>query len=102
MLSVGIPAYRLPRQVIDREYRRIESLGVEIRLDTAIGPDGDHTLDDLFKMGYDAVCLAIGAHKSLSLRIPGEALRGVIQGIALIKNHQFERKDLMRQRTRLL
>jgi NADPH-dependent glutamate synthase beta subunit-like oxidoreductase/coenzyme F420-reducing hydrogenase delta subunit/NAD-dependent dihydropyrimidine dehydrogenase PreA subunit len=85
MLSVGIPAYRLPRKVIDREYRRIEALGVEIRLDTAIGPKGDHTLDDLFKMGYDAVCLAIGAHKSLSLRIPGEALRGVVQGIALLK-----------------
>ena len=85
MLSVGIPAYRLPRKVIDREYRRIEALGVEIRLDTAIGPKGDHTLDDLFKMGYDAVCLAIGAHKSLSLRIPGQALRGVVQGIALLK-----------------
>jgi NADPH-dependent glutamate synthase beta subunit-like oxidoreductase/coenzyme F420-reducing hydrogenase delta subunit/NAD-dependent dihydropyrimidine dehydrogenase PreA subunit len=85
MLSVGIPAYRLPRKVIDREYRRIEALGVEIRLDTAIGPGGDHTLDDLFKMGYAAVCLAIGAHKSLSLRIPGEELRGVVQGIALLK-----------------
>jgi len=85
MLSVGIPAYRLPRQVIDREYRRIESLGVKIQLNTAIGPDGDHTLDDLFKMGHDAVCLAIGAHKSLSLSIPGEALHGVIQGIELLK-----------------
>jgi NADPH-dependent glutamate synthase beta subunit-like oxidoreductase/coenzyme F420-reducing hydrogenase delta subunit/NAD-dependent dihydropyrimidine dehydrogenase PreA subunit len=85
MLSVGIPAYRLPRKVIDREYRRIVALGVEIRLDTAIGPKGDHTLDDLFKMGYDAVCLAIGSHKGLSLRIPGEALRGVVQGIALLK-----------------
>ena len=85
MLSVGIPAYRLPRQVIDREYRRIESLGVKIQLNTAIGPDGAHTLDDLFKMGNDAVCLAVGAHKSLSLSIPGETLRGVIQGIELLK-----------------
>ncbi len=50
-----------------------------------IGPNGDHTLDDLIKMGYEAVCLAIGAHKSLSLRIPGEELRGVIQGIELLK-----------------
>ena len=85
MLSVGIPAYRLPRHVIDREYRRIESLGVNIQLSTAIGPDGDHTLDDLFKMGHDAVCLAIGAHKSLALNIPGEALDGVIQGLELLK-----------------
>jgi NADPH-dependent glutamate synthase beta subunit-like oxidoreductase len=85
MLSVGIPAYRLPRRVIAREYRRIQALGVEIQLNTPIGPNGDHTLDDLIKMGYEAVCLAIGAHKSLSLRIPGEELRGVIQGIELLK-----------------
>ena len=85
MLSVGIPAYRLPRQVIAREYRRIEALGVKIQLNTPIGPDGDHTLDDLFKMGYDAVCLSIGAHKSLSLSIPGEELHGVIQGLELLK-----------------
>ncbi len=85
MLSVGIPAYRLPRKVIDREYRRIEALGVEIRLNTTIGPKGAHTLDGLFKMGYEAVCLAIGAHKSLSLRIPGEELHGVVQGITLLK-----------------
>ena len=85
MLSVGIPAYRLPRRVIAREYRRIQALGVEIQLNTPIGPNGDHTLDDLFKMGYEAVCLAIGAHKSLSLRIAGEELRGVIQGIELLK-----------------
>jgi NADPH-dependent glutamate synthase beta subunit-like oxidoreductase/coenzyme F420-reducing hydrogenase delta subunit/Pyruvate/2-oxoacid:ferredoxin oxidoreductase delta subunit len=85
MLSVGIPAYRLPRQVIAREYRRIEALGVKILLNTSIGPDGDYTLDDLFKIGYGAVCLAIGAHKSLSLKIPGEELQGVIQGIELLK-----------------
>jgi NADPH-dependent glutamate synthase beta subunit-like oxidoreductase/coenzyme F420-reducing hydrogenase delta subunit/NAD-dependent dihydropyrimidine dehydrogenase PreA subunit len=94
MLSVGIPAYRLPRKVIDREYHRIEALGVEIRLDTAIGPGGDHSLDDLFKMGYAAVCLAIGAHKSLSLRIPGEELRGVVQGIGLLKTINLaQRRD---------
>jgi NADPH-dependent glutamate synthase beta subunit-like oxidoreductase/coenzyme F420-reducing hydrogenase delta subunit/formate hydrogenlyase subunit 6/NADH:ubiquinone oxidoreductase subunit I len=85
MLSVGIPAYRLPRQVIDHEYRRIESLGVEIRLNTPVGPGGVHNLDDLFKMGYDAVCLAIGAHKSLSPGIPGEELHGVIQGLEFLK-----------------
>ncbi|MGD9046402.1 MAG: FAD-dependent oxidoreductase, partial [Desulfobacterales bacterium] len=94
MLSVGIPAYRLPRKVIEREYRRIEARGIEIRLNTAIGAGGDHSLDDLFKMGYEAICLAIGAHQSLSLRIPGEDLRGVVQGIALLKtinlNQRFD------------
>ncbi len=85
MMAVGIPAYRLPREVIAREYRRIQDLGVEVRLNTAIGPEGDHSLDELFALGYAAVCLAIGAHKSYTLRIPGEDLPGVVHGIDLLK-----------------
>lgn len=85
MMAVGIPAYRLPRDVIAREYQRIQDLGVEIRLNTAIGPAGDYSVDDLFDMGFSAVCLAIGAHNSLSLHIPGEDLPGVVQGIELLK-----------------
>jgi len=85
MMGIGIPAYRLPRDVIEREYQRIESLGVDIRLNTPIGPDGQHSLDDLFEMGFRAVCLTIGAHKSLSLHIPGETLPGVVQGMELLK-----------------
>lgn len=85
MMGIGIPAYRLPRDVIAREYRRIQSLGVDICLNTAIGPGGDHSIDDLFAMGFKAVCLCIGAHKSLKLHIPGEGLRGVVQGIDLLK-----------------
>ena len=85
MMAVGIPAYRLPRDVIAREYQRIQDLGVEIRLNTTIGPDGDYSMDDLFDMGFSAVCLAVGAHNSLSLHIPGEDLPGVVQGIELLK-----------------
>ena len=85
MMGIGIPAYRLPRDVIDREYRRIQNRGVDMRLNTAIGPDGDHSIDDLFEMGFKAACLCIGAHKSLKLHIPGETLPGVVQGIDLLK-----------------
>ncbi|MGD8458216.1 MAG: FAD-dependent oxidoreductase [Anaerolineales bacterium] len=85
MMAVGIPEYRLPREVIEREYRYIQDLGVDIRLNTSIGPNGDHSLDDLFEMGYQAICLAIGAHKSQNLNIPGEDLSGVVQGIELLK-----------------
>jgi NADPH-dependent glutamate synthase beta subunit-like oxidoreductase/Pyruvate/2-oxoacid:ferredoxin oxidoreductase delta subunit len=94
MMSIGIPAYRLPRDVIAREYQRILDLGVEIKLNVSIGPHGDHTLDDLFRMGYDAICLAIGAHKSQSLHIPGEELNGVVHGIDILKtinlSHQLD------------
>jgi len=85
MMAVGIPEYRLPRDVIAGEYRRIEELGIEIRLNTAIGTGGEYGLDDLLASGYDAVCLAIGAHRSHSLRIPNEDLPGVVHGIELLK-----------------
>lgn len=85
MMSVGIPAYRLPREVIEREYRRILGLGIDLRLSTSVGPAGNYSIDELFDMGHSAVCLAVGAHKSLRLHIPGEALRGVVHGIDLLK-----------------
>lgn len=86
MMAVGIPLYRLPRDVIAREYQSIQEEGVEIRLNTPIGPGGTHSLEDLFSMGYQAVCLAIGAHKSRELRIAGEEFQGVVHGIDLLRN----------------
>ncbi len=85
MMGMGIPSYRLPRDVIEREIERIQRLGVEIRLNTPIGPDGEHTLNDLFEQGYEAVFIGVGAHKNHALRIPGEDLRGVVAAIDLLK-----------------
>jgi len=85
MMAVGIPSYRLPRDVIHREVERIERMGVEIRLNTPIGPDGVYTLDDLFDQGYEAIFIGVGAHQGHKLRIPGEDLRGVVTGIDLLK-----------------
>ncbi len=70
MLYLGIPEYRLPRDIIEDEVEYIKNLGVEIRLSAPIGPD--LTIDDLFKQGYKAVFLGIGAHKGLKLKVPGE------------------------------
>jgi NADPH-dependent glutamate synthase beta subunit-like oxidoreductase/NAD-dependent dihydropyrimidine dehydrogenase PreA subunit len=85
MMAVGIPEYRLPRQVIAREYQDILDMGVEIRLNTTIGPDGKYTLDNLFAKGYEAICLAVGAHRSMNLDIPGEQLNGVVHGTEVLK-----------------
>jgi NADPH-dependent glutamate synthase beta subunit-like oxidoreductase/NAD-dependent dihydropyrimidine dehydrogenase PreA subunit len=85
MMAVGIPSYRLPRDVIEREIERIERMGVELRLNTPIGPDGTYTLSDLFEQGYKAAFIGVGAHRSRHLRIPGEDLRGVVSGIDLLK-----------------
>jgi NADPH-dependent glutamate synthase beta subunit-like oxidoreductase/NAD-dependent dihydropyrimidine dehydrogenase PreA subunit len=85
MMAMGIPAYRLPRDVIRREVNRIEDMGVELQLNAPIGPGGTYTLDDLFAQGYEAIFIGVGAHKSHHLRIPGEDLRGVVAGIDLLK-----------------
>ena len=85
MMSVGIPPYRLPREVIQQEIERIERLGVEIRLNSPIGPGGTHTLDELQQMGYEAIFIGVGAHHSHHLRLPGEDLSGVVSGIDLLR-----------------
>ncbi len=71
MIMVGIPRYRLPREVIDREVAMLEELGVTFAFNTRFGEDV--SLDDLKSQGYDAFFFAIGAHKAYKLGIPGEA-----------------------------
>ncbi len=70
MLMVGIPRYRLPREVIDREIAMIEDLGVEIRLNTRLGENV--TYEDLQAEGFHTFLLAVGAHSSYKLMLPGE------------------------------
>jgi len=83
MLRLGIPDYRLPPEVLDKEIRAITRLGVKIKLNTALGRDV--TIDGLFKEGYEAVYLAIGAHKSMKLAIPGEEAKGVVPGVDFLR-----------------
>jgi putative selenate reductase YgfK subunit len=70
MMMVGIPRYRLPREVIDREVAMIEELGVEFRLNTRLGKDA--TFEGLRREGFEAFLIAIGAHASFKTGIPGE------------------------------
>lgn len=90
MLTLGIPGYRLPKELVEREIREIEVQGVEIKLNTTIGKD--LTLDDLEEMNYKAIFLAIGAHKSKRLNIPGENLPGVIDGLSFLKRVNLGKK----------
>jgi NADPH-dependent glutamate synthase beta subunit-like oxidoreductase len=77
MLRYGIPDYRLPQQVLDAEIDRILEMGVELRLNTAVG--NEISLDDLRKE-YKAVFVAIGAHKGIELKIEGERAPNVFTG----------------------
>jgi NADPH-dependent glutamate synthase beta subunit-like oxidoreductase/NAD-dependent dihydropyrimidine dehydrogenase PreA subunit len=83
MMAIGIPEYRLPREVIREEVERIVGLGVELHLDTAMGRD--FSLGDLEQRGYKAVFLATGASKSRRLGVDGEGLSGVVPATLFLK-----------------
>ncbi len=83
MMAIGIPEYRLPRETIREEIDRIVGLGVELKLDTAMGRD--FTLGDLEGQGYRAVFLATGASKSRRLGVPGDSLSGVVPATLFLK-----------------
>ncbi|MFH0727856.1 MAG: FAD-dependent oxidoreductase [Pseudomonadota bacterium] len=84
MMMVGIPRYRLPREVIDREVEMIRELGVEFRFSTRFGKDV--TLETLKAEGGDAFFFAIGAHRSFKMNIPGEhEFPGVISSIDFLR-----------------
>ena len=70
MMMVGIPRYRLPREVIDREVAMIEDMGVKIRYNTRLGRDT--TIEELRQEGFEAFFIAVGAHGAYRLGVKGE------------------------------
>ncbi len=88
MLRYGIPAYRLPRRVLDQEIDFIKRFGVEIQTNTPLGKN--LTIDDLLSHGYGAVYLATGAHRGLRMRIPGEDQQaGVIDAVTFLRQYNL-------------
>ena len=81
MLRYGIPAYRLPKDLLAREIQEIEKLGVSMKNHVALGKD--ITLDAL-RQQHDAVILATGAWSSMQMRVAGEDLEGVTGGIQFL------------------
>src|SRR5215813_7325263 len=84
MMHLGIPEYRLPRDVLQAQIREILDLGPELRLNMRLGRD--FTLEDLRKQGYRAVLMAFGLHRSRDLNLPGNDLDGVVKGIDFLLN----------------
>jgi NADPH-dependent glutamate synthase beta subunit-like oxidoreductase len=84
MLGAGIPPNRLPREVVEYEINRIKALGVEMKTGVTVGKDV--SFEDLNNQGYKAIFLAIGAWKSLKLRVPGEdEFEGFIDCITFLR-----------------
>jgi formate dehydrogenase beta subunit len=87
MMRVGIPRYRLPGHILDREIAAIEALGVAIRLNAR-----QDSVDTLFKEGYDAIFVAVGAHRDIPLSVRGEDLPGVIECLGFLRDVNLGKK----------
>ncbi|MGB7845807.1 MAG: FAD-dependent oxidoreductase [Candidatus Acidiferrum sp.] len=84
MMHLGIPEYRLPRDVLQAQIREILDLGPQLKLNMRLGQD--FTLEDLRAQGYKAVLMAFGLHRSRDLNLPGHELDGVVKGIDFLLN----------------
>ncbi len=87
MLRVGIPSYRLPHDILQAEIDQILALGIDLKLNTAV-----KNLDSLFKQGFSAVFLGVGAHQPMKLGIEGEDLEGVIPGEKFLMDLSLNKK----------
>jgi NADH-quinone oxidoreductase subunit F len=94
MLVAGIPAYRLPRKVLDQEIQNLLNPNITVEYGKALGKD--FTLGDL--KGYQAVYVATGAHHSKRLGLPGDDVKGVLPGIEFLKGFNLHHKELAQGR----
>jgi len=90
MLSVGIPGFRLPRDLLQKEIGQIKERGVEMLTRRTFR--SQDIPKDLKRLGFQAAFLAMGAHKSRRLSIPGERLPGVLAGVELLRKFNLGRK----------
>jgi glutamate synthase (NADPH) small chain len=97
VLMYGIPEFRLPKAIVQKEIDYVKSLGVDIRLDSVVGKLA--TIDELLKESYDAVFLGTGAGLPMFLNIPGENLNGIYSAnefltrVNLMKAYLFPEYD---------
>lgn len=87
MLRYGIPEYRLPKKMLDREIKWITDLGVDVKTNTILGKDV--TIESLKKNSFDAIFVAIGAQKAKGMGLDGETkVPGVIGGADFLRSMQ--------------
>lgn len=89
MLRVGIPEYRLPKEILRQEIGYIQKLGVEIKTGVQVGKE--ITLEKL-KKNYDAIFVAVGAHGGMKLGVEGEDIPGVMEGIGFLRATSLGKK----------
>ncbi len=86
-MLVGIPEYRLPRDVLEGEIKEITDIGVEIKVNTRIA-----SADSLFQQGFSAVFIGLGAHQGQKLGVEGENLPGVLEAVEFLRRANLGEK----------
>ena len=97
MMRVGIPEYRLPTQVLDAEIDEIRKSGVDIRTNTKV-----NSLEGLFKGGYSAVFLAVGAHQGAKMGVEGEDSPGVMEGVSFLRDVSLGKEVRVSERVAII
>ncbi|MCL0060647.1 FAD-dependent oxidoreductase [Dehalococcoidia bacterium] len=87
MTRVGIPEYRLPRRVLDSEIEEIKRVGIDIKFNTKV-----ESLNDIFGQGYQAIFVAVGAHRGTKMGVEGEDSPGVMEAITLLREVSLGQK----------
>jgi len=96
MMAVGIPAYRLPRDIIEAEVKTIEALGVTIKTGVSFGED--ITLESLRADGFEAIFMATGLHLSRRLNVEGEDAPGVVEGVEFLRDSALGKEVILGDR----
>ncbi len=81
MMRVGIPTYRLPAEVLDKEIQEIENVGVKVKTNARV-----ESVDEVFAQGFDAVFVGVGAHRGTNMGIEGETTAKILDGIDFLRD----------------
>jgi NADPH-dependent glutamate synthase beta subunit-like oxidoreductase len=90
MLAVGLPEYRLPKPILQRDLDYLTALGVQIRTNSPVGDT--LAIDALKGQGYEAVFISVGAHRGHKFPIPGADLQGVLIGVPFLRDVNLKKK----------
>ena len=94
MMRFGIPKYRLPREVLEAEVKRIADLGVEIRLNQKV----EKLLETMKSGGFDAAFLAVGAHIAKRAYIPAGSAAKILDALSVLRSMEGAEKPLLGRR----
>ncbi|UCF80087.1 MAG: FAD-dependent oxidoreductase [Acidobacteriota bacterium] len=92
MLHLGIPSYRLPREMLQKEIDSLLNENITVKCNSTLGQN--ITVDGLMKEGFKALFVALGAHKSKNLGIEGEDVEGVYSSMEFLKGFNVDNKQL--------